>query len=168
MGHVKPQNPLHIGCNDVLFPAHLVRNDGLRLRFDPKFNLTGGEDTDFFLRTYEQGAFIVASDLPVIFEKVPAERCTYWRQVQRQCQSATGYTIIDLDRNVHLTAAMRTVERLLSGLGSLVAAAALGAFTGRRFRKYGLRAGGKLMYAAGQISVLAGYRYEGYRTIDGR
>jgi succinoglycan biosynthesis protein ExoM len=164
---VKPAKPLHVGANNVLFAAHLIREDGLGLRFDPRFNLTGGEDTDFFTRAWERGAFIVASDLPVIFEEVPAERCTYWRQVRRQYQFATGNTIIDLDRNRYLRAAVGAAGRISSGAGSMLAALVLGAFSGRRFRKHALRAGKKVLYAAGQFSVLAGYRYEGYRAIDG-
>jgi len=38
----------------------------------------------------------------------------------------------------------------------------------RRFRKHLLRVGKKVMYAAGQISVLIGYRYRAYSIIDGR
>jgi hypothetical protein len=68
------------------------------LRFDPRFNLTSGEDTDFFIRAWERGASIIASDRPVVFEEVVAERCSYWRQVRRQYQYATGNTIIGLDR----------------------------------------------------------------------
>ena len=68
---------MHVGTNNVLFSAQLVREDGIGLRFDPRFNFTECEDTEFFIRAWESGAHIVASDLPVIFETVPAERCTY-------------------------------------------------------------------------------------------
>jgi succinoglycan biosynthesis protein ExoM len=162
-----PAKPVHVGANNVLFSAHLVRKDGLGLRFDPRFNAIGGEDTDFFTRAWERGAYIVASDLPVVFEEMPAERCTFWRQVRRQYQYATGNTIIDLDRQRYVTVALGTIRRMLSGIISLIAAIVLGASSIRRFRKHLLRAGKKLMYAAGQASVLAGYRYEGYRVIDG-
>jgi succinoglycan biosynthesis protein ExoM len=161
------EKPLFVGCNNVLFSSRLVRRNGLNLRFDARFNLTGGEDTDFFTRAWERGAHIVASDAPLIFEEVPAERCTFWRQVRRQHQFATGNTVIDLDRNRHLTASLGALGRLFSGLGSFIAAMVLGLFSARRFRKHALRAGKKLMYAAGQVSVLAGYRYQGYRAIDG-
>jgi len=46
----RPAKPLHVGCNYVLFSAHLVREDRFSLRFDPRFNQTGGQDTDFFTR----------------------------------------------------------------------------------------------------------------------
>jgi succinoglycan biosynthesis protein ExoM len=163
----KPEKPLHVGCNNVLFSARLVREEGLGLRFDPRFNFTGGEDTDFFTRAWEQGASIVASDRPVVFEEMPAERCTYWRQVRRQYQYATGNTIIDLDRRRHVAVALGAIGRILNGMFSFIAAIVLGAFSVRRFRKYALRSGKKLMYAAGQLSVLAGYRYNAYgRKVD--
>jgi glycosyltransferase involved in cell wall biosynthesis len=165
---VLAERPLHVGTNNVLFSGRLIREDGLGLRFDPRFNLIGGEDTDFFVRAFEQGAVTVHSDLPVIFEDVPAERCSFWRQVRRQFQYGGSDTIIDLDRKRYVPVALSVLGRLLNGIFSLTAAIALGAMSGRRFRKYALRGGGKVMYAAGQISAVAGYRYEGYRSIDGR
>src|SRR5262249_22669820 len=141
--------------------------DGFGLGFDERFNLSGGEDTDFFVRAWERGARVVATEAGVIFEDVPPERCTYWRQVGRQYQFATGNTIRDIDRNKLFSVAREALGRLFSGLGSLIAAAVIGAVGGRRFKKFALRGGGKLLYAAGQFSVLAGYRYEGYRAIDG-
>jgi hypothetical protein len=166
--NAKPAHPLHVGANNVLFSAHLVRKEGFGLRFDPRFNQTGGEDTDFFTRAWERGASIAASELPVVFEEVQAERCTYWRQVRRQYQYATGNTILDLDRNKLLSAFLEAIGRLLSGLWWMNVALVVGVFSRRRFRKHALRAGKKAMYAAGVFSVLAGYRYQGYRTIDGR
>jgi glycosyltransferase involved in cell wall biosynthesis len=165
---VRAERPLHVGTNNVLFSGRLIREDGLGLRFDHRFNLIGGEDTDFFVRAFEQGAVTVHSDLPVIFEDVPAERRSFWRQVRRQFQYGGSDTIIDLDRKRYVPVALSVLGRLLNGIFSLTAAIALGAMSGRRFRKYALRSGSKVMYAAGQISVLAGYRYEGYRAIDGR
>jgi succinoglycan biosynthesis protein ExoM len=157
-----------VGANNVLFSAHLVRKDGFGLRFDPRFNQIGGEDTDFFTRAWERGACIVASELPVVFEEMPAERCTYWRQIRRQYQYAIGNTTIDLDRNRPLSALLEAIGRLLSGLWWMGVALVLGVFSARRFRKHVLQAGKKAMYAAGVFSVLSGYRYQGYRVVDGR
>jgi succinoglycan biosynthesis protein ExoM len=163
----RPGKPPQVGTNNVLFSSQLVREDGLGLRFNPRLNLTGGEDTDFFIKAWERGAHIVDSEAAV-FEEVPPERCTYWRQVRRQYQYAVGDTIPALDRGRPLSVALQALGRLFSATGSLIAAIVLGVFSGRRFKKYALRGGGKLMYAAGQISVLAGYRHEGYRVIDGQ
>jgi succinoglycan biosynthesis protein ExoM len=52
---VRPVPPLAVGTNNVLFSARLVREMGLR--FDPRFNLTGGADSDFFTRAWERGAY---------------------------------------------------------------------------------------------------------------
>jgi succinoglycan biosynthesis protein ExoM len=125
----------------MLGMRRLVRKDGLGLRFDPRFNFTGGEDTDFFVRAWEKGAFIVVSDAPLIFEEVPAERCSYWRQVRRQYQYATGNTITDLDRRRYAAVALGAIGQCLNGIFSLTAAIALGTFSPRRFRKHALRGG---------------------------
>jgi hypothetical protein len=98
---------------------------------------------------------------------MPAERCSYWRQVRRDLQYATGNTIAELDRGRALLVTLTALKRILEGLLCFLAAGTLGILSLRRFKKYALRGGKKLLYAAGQISVLAGYRYQGYRAIDG-
>jgi succinoglycan biosynthesis protein ExoM len=160
--------PTHVSTNNVMFSAHLVRSDGLGLRFDTRFNFTSGEDADFFVRAFEQGASIVEIDKAIVLEEVTPERCTYWGQVRRQYQHATADTTIDLDRSRHLKVIAGAIGCILNASRSYIAAVTLGAFSVRRFKKHALRGGKKLMYAAGQISVLAGYRHEGYRVIDGQ
>ena len=163
----RPENPLYISTNNVLFSARLVREIGFNLRFDARFNATGGEDTDFFTRAFERGARIVASDAPIVFEEMLPDRCTFWRQVRRQYQYATGNTITDLDRRRYLGVVTSGIGRFAKGLFWASAAAIAMPFSGRHFRKYALRAGGKVMYAAGQFSTLAGFHYKGYQTVDG-
>jgi hypothetical protein len=41
---------------------------------------------------------IVSSDLAIVFEEVSRERCSYWQQVRRDMQYATGDTMAELDR----------------------------------------------------------------------
>jgi succinoglycan biosynthesis protein ExoM len=43
----RPVKPLHVSTSNVLFSSRLIRADGLGLRFDPRFDATGGEDSEF-------------------------------------------------------------------------------------------------------------------------
>lgn len=63
------------GTNNSLVSWALVESSGLR--FDMRFNLTGGEDQDFFVRLrLDHGGRIVASGKAVVFDEVPASRMT--------------------------------------------------------------------------------------------
>jgi GT2 family glycosyltransferase len=59
--------------NCLLSPAMLVRTG---IRFDPAFNLSGGEDADFFDRLLRAGERIVAAPDARVWEHVPPERMT--------------------------------------------------------------------------------------------
>jgi len=57
----------------------LVRTQSLgspRQSFDTKYSLTGGEDTDFFLRLHRAGKKMIWCDEAMISEKVPSHRLT--------------------------------------------------------------------------------------------
>ena len=66
------QMPTHLATGNVLFRRALA--EASRLRFDPNFGRTGGEDTDFFRRVRLTNAKIVASREAVVEEIVPIER----------------------------------------------------------------------------------------------
>ena len=153
--------------NNVIFSAKLVTARGLNLRFDARFNTVGSEDTDFFKRARERGAKIVATEWALVHEPVVPERCTYRYQVLRQFQYATGNTIIDIDRGHYARVCAEGFSRVLGGLVWFVIATVSSPVSRKLFRKFAVRAGGKVLYGFGQISVLTGYRYEGYRVIEG-
>ncbi|MGD9868437.1 MAG: glycosyltransferase family 2 protein [Hyphomicrobiales bacterium] len=56
------------GTGNVSFRRWLIAEEGLRLRFDERFNKTGGEDQAFFAAAREGGAVIVFSAWPVIHD----------------------------------------------------------------------------------------------------
>lgn len=63
-----------VGTNGVLIAARLWR--GLGLRFDERFPLCGGEDTDFFVRATEAGARAVLTRESHVTELCPAAKQT--------------------------------------------------------------------------------------------
>jgi len=67
--------------NNFLLSKRLYKD--LNLRFDPKFNLTGGEETDFFLRAQEAGAKCIRNYGTcdgLVYHIIPESRATlrYW------------------------------------------------------------------------------------------
>ena len=80
--HVRP--PKHAegtvlgtcATGNVVFHRRLVAPDGLALRFNDAFGLSGGEDSDFFGRAARQGAMIHWSWKPVVHEMFHKNRLT--------------------------------------------------------------------------------------------
>lgn len=60
--------------NNVLLRAAVPREMGRA--FDHRFALTGGEDTDFFMRARQAGFRMVWAERAVVYETVPASRTT--------------------------------------------------------------------------------------------
>lgn len=63
--------------NNVLLNLEFVHTHGLR--FDPRFNQTGGSDTDFFWRFHRKGGRILWTNTAVVYETIPESRaCLKW------------------------------------------------------------------------------------------
>ena len=71
-----------IGTSNVSFKRWIVADDGLRLRFDPRFNASGGEDKDFFSSAHRKGARIVVSSYPIVRDSTRNQVATLWNKAQ--------------------------------------------------------------------------------------
>jgi succinoglycan biosynthesis protein ExoM len=72
-----PPTGTRIGMGEALLGNALVRASFVHdkgLRFDPAFDATGGEDTDFFGRFVRAGGVVVSSREAIVHELVPPER----------------------------------------------------------------------------------------------
>jgi succinoglycan biosynthesis protein ExoM len=164
-GDAFPVNPRFIAAGNVLISSKLVRDWGLR--FDHRFALCSGEDTEFFTRATRRGASCIASNLPVMYEEVISERCTYWRQIRRQYQFATGNTIVDIDEGKILTILSGIAGNATRGLWLAVLAMLAAPFSQNYSKKCLIKSGKKVMYGAGQIASLIGFNYQAYLKTDG-
>ncbi|AOZ48485.1 hypothetical protein A8L58_15160 [Acidipropionibacterium acidipropionici] len=63
-----------LATNNLLLDLHQVRD--MSLRFDPRFGLTGGEDSMFGQSLLRRGGTIVWCDEAVVRERVPEDRLT--------------------------------------------------------------------------------------------
>jgi succinoglycan biosynthesis protein ExoM len=72
---------LYPSTNNVLMKANIYRELGVR--FDVRFGMTGGEDTDFFARAKKAGARYAFTKAAAVLEHVPPSRLTlgwrFWR-----------------------------------------------------------------------------------------
>ncbi|HEV7527222.1 MAG TPA: glycosyltransferase [Acidimicrobiia bacterium] len=127
--------------------------------FDERFNLSGGEDTHFFMRARDDGTLMVSADDAVVFEDIPEER-TSWRWIMRR-EYRRGNTLSLCMRDLHpgvyrrLRRAVQSAYRIVQGVALLT----LVPFGGRCALA---RAAHRLCLGAGLLTGLLGFRYEHY------
>ena len=127
--------------------------------FDERFNLSGGEDTHFFMRARDDRALMVSADDALVFEDISPER-TSWRWIMRR-EYRRGNTLslcmLDLHPGVYRRSrrAGQGVYRIAQGV-VLLALVPLG-------EQWDLpRAVHRLCLGAGLLTGLIGLRYEQY------
>lgn len=157
-------SPIKVAAtNNLLLDLSLVREVGVR--FDPRFGLTGGEDTLFTRTLHARGAKMVWCDEAVVTDMVPAERATRRAVLRRAMSMGTKLTRTDLELAVGPTG--RCVARVRGGgrgLIRLLAGASLsllGAATGsQRLVARGSRTAAR---GLGMGAAAFGYRHQEYR-----
>lgn len=109
--------------NNLLLELSVVRDTGVR--FDPRFGLTGGEDTLFTRTLHARGAKMVWCDEAVVTDVVPAERVTRRAVLRRAMSMGTKLTRTELEFAVGPVArflvrargAGRGAARIVAGTG---------------------------------------------------
>lgn len=130
-------------------------------RFDDRFQLTGGEDTQFFLRLRRAGGKIVWSQDAIVHETVPKERATLGWILRRGYQSGNSWVLSELSLDARLRVrALRFLKgsaHLLIGLASAPVCMCFGkaAFT---------KASRKACMGAGMLTGLAGRKFLAYQS----
>jgi succinoglycan biosynthesis protein ExoM len=86
--------PLHFAAtNNSLIEAALIRDLGLR--FDLRFDRSGGEDQEFFGRAIKAGHRVVTAQDAVVHEMVPARRVAITYLVRRHFRMGNTLAMID-------------------------------------------------------------------------
>jgi succinoglycan biosynthesis protein ExoM len=163
-GHRKKRNKrwLYPSTNNVLMKARIF--DELGIRFDIRFGMSGGEDTDFFLRAKAAGARYAFTQKAAVLEHVPASRLTLKWRFSRWAGVARGnvrmYRLHHGQKAAWKHYLPRSLPKLITGPVLLLAAP----FAGPEMLLRGLKhLGGGL----GVMQELLGYKSEEYRTIHG-
>jgi succinoglycan biosynthesis protein ExoM len=77
-----------VATNNVLLGANIVA----AFRFDPRFDATGGEDTEFFMRIRRAGKLFVWVNEAVVYECIPPARANVRWLLSRARSDANRYT----------------------------------------------------------------------------
>lgn len=155
--------------NNLLLDLRVVRRLGLR--FDPRFGLSGGEDTMFTHDLVGRGGTIVWCDEAVVRESVPADRATRSWVLRREFRTGTTWSRMRMGL---APPARRPLVRLdLTARAALWMAVALlrvglGVLTGNLHRRAHGQA--RLAANAGMLAGAVGVRYREYRRrpVSGR
>jgi succinoglycan biosynthesis protein ExoM len=133
--------------------------------FDERLALSGGEDTLFFLRLAREGRRMVWSDEAVIHEWIPPTRARAGWILQRVYRWANTWSLCERELRpglrVALTRLGKGVARIGFGLAMLPVA-----WLGGRHRL--VRSLWHVCYGAGNLTGLAGRRYDEYRVTHGQ
>jgi succinoglycan biosynthesis protein ExoM len=129
-------------------------------KFDDNFQLTGGEDTQFFLRVRRAGYKIVWSNEAVVWETVPRDRATLNWIVRRGYQSGNSWSLAEMSIETSLKyRALRFCKGSTHFIAGL-AGAVIGLFLGRIAFAKNLR---RASLGAGMLAGLAGKKYLAYQ-----
>lgn len=151
-----------LSTNNWLLSLPFVRKENLR--FDGRYNFTGGEDTRFLRDAWRLGAKTGWAPKAVVLEQIVRERLSPCYQIKR----ARDHALVSLyDKSDHrptskwFRASVSAVFKLLSGLVLLL----LAPFTGGATFFNALRALGE---AAGRAQGLLGIKSKHYRLTLGK
>ena len=147
-----------VGAGNVLIRMEVFKRIGL---FDERFALTGGEDTDLFLRLKKSGGLIVWTDEAIVVEWIPASRATlkYILQGAYRMGMTVGLRARKSQSLMQvLRCIVRGVIRGTKGICLLLASLT----RGRSEAVEGLK---RVCGGAGLIAGASGIRYEHYRMV---
>lgn len=139
-------------CNDVFAGVNA---------FDERFGLTGGEDTEFFLRVRRAGYKIVSSAEACVYETVPTSRANLKAVLRRAYQSGNSWVLCEstLDRRIS-----KRIVRTAKACGWIVigsASACVSPLFGMPTIARSLR---NIWLGAGMLTALAGLSYQAYES----
>ena len=153
---------LHYGyTGNSLIDAAVVRQ--LRLRFDPRFDRTGGEDQRFFGCAIAAGHGVVTAEHALVHEWIPASRTTLLYLLRRRFRMGTTLAMIDRIEGGKQRLALRALKGVgRIGLGLAQTATVLSQGPA------GLAAALCTMaWGAGALAGLLGVTHREYDTVPG-
>jgi succinoglycan biosynthesis protein ExoM len=149
---------VHIGAaGNVLIKAALIRG---RIAFDPRYGLTGSEDTDFFLRVGRSGAVMIWCQEALLTEHVPNGRLTIRWLLRRGFKGGQGYAdVVDRPKGA-LGLLAWIAKRAAFTIAAVVLSISCMPFSRAMAVRYAIKVATNL----GQLSTIFRYRYQEYRS----
>lgn len=144
------------GTGNALLRGSLVRAGQ---RFDPRFGLTGGEDTEFFFRLHQGGYKMVWCQEASAFEHVPAERMKLRWLLRRSFRGGQMFAdIVARPKSLGARCVWALRQAALMALNAALALCLWPAGRGPAARHICRLAGN-----VGQLSTLSSFRFQEYR-----
>lgn len=129
--------------------------------FDESFGLTGGEDTEFFLRVRRAGYKIVSSAEACVYEAVPLSRANLKSVLRRAYQSGNSWVFCEstLDHRIstRIVRAVKACGWIVIGTASACVSPLFGMPTIARSLR-------NIWLGAGMLTALAGLSYQAYES----
>jgi succinoglycan biosynthesis protein ExoM len=144
--------------NNVLIERHVFDRVP---SFDEGLELTGADDTHFFMRVNQTGHKIVWAADAFVYEAISASRANVRWLLQRGYRLGNSWSLCE--RSLSPGFGVRVV-RFLKAVGWMAKGFALGLAAivqGKTAMVWALR---EICYGAGQLSGLAGHKYQEYRS----
>jgi succinoglycan biosynthesis protein ExoM len=134
-------------------------------RFDDRFNLSGGEDTHFFLRVRKAGHSIVWSQEAIVHESTPSERANLAWILRRSYQCGNSWPLCETSLDGRLRV---RVTRFFKAWGYVAGGAAgtlISLFIGKAALAHSLRT---VCVGLGMLTGLAGRKFLAYQFAGAR
>ena len=129
--------------------------------FNQEFELTGAEDTHFFMRVNRAGYQIVWARDAVVHEAISKTRANFAWLLQRGYRLGNSWSLCELSLNRRFGARVVRAAKAFTWIARGLALLPLSAFQGKTAVVWALRT---ICYGAGQLSGLAGHKYQEYRS----
>jgi succinoglycan biosynthesis protein ExoM len=128
--------------------------------FNEDFELTGADDTEFFLRVRRAGFRIVWANDAIVYEDISTSRANFAWLMRRSYRLGNSWSLCELSVDGSIRTASIRFFKALARIAQGAAALVVSPFFGRaRF----VRALQTIWHGVGELTGLAGHRYQEYR-----
>ena len=129
--------------------------------FDEEFALTGGEDTQFFLRVRQSGFNIIGSSRAVVHESISRSRANLPWILKRAYQSGNSWVLCEKSLDPKLSTRVVRFFKAFGWLAQGVFSMPVSLFRGTAAMAHSLQT---FIVGIGMLAGLAGHRYQPYRS----
>lgn len=129
--------------------------------FEETMQLTGVEDTHFFMRVKQAGYKIVWANEALVFESIPSARANLRWLLARGYRLGNTWVLCELSLDKRVRTRVVRSLKATAWIARGLAAVAISPFTGKAAAVRGLR---NALYGIGEITALAGQKYQEYKS----
>jgi succinoglycan biosynthesis protein ExoM len=129
--------------------------------FNEQFELTGADDTEFFMRVRRAGFKIVWANDAIVHEAISKTRANFGWLLRRAYRLGNSWSLCESSLDGRFVTRVARAAKAFAWMARGLAQLALSAFQGKTAVVWALRT---ICYGAGQLSGLAGHKYQEYRT----